>query len=110
MEAKTYGMRITEMLISEFQKEFKVRQLKVYSPFQVRFKISNKSYYLHIEAQLDKSLKTLHVCIHDPSNKMNIYCNETYSMNEHYANNKMLEEAADKIYKAFNRLERKKST
>ena len=102
MTAKTYGEKIIDIVTPLFIKEgFKVTKLKNHSPFEARLKISNEGYYLHIETTLDKNLNSVNIKIHDPSGELHHWCNDTYTLNEPFANNKMLAEVANRIYSTF---------
>ena len=102
MKIKTYGDKISEILINRFRAEgYKARKLSTASPFISKIEVLNSTGgRLNIKGELSKDISDLHIKVTIPSIRRERY-NVVCKLDEPFANNTMLQEAADKMYKAF---------
>ena len=102
MKDKTYGVRISELLIDKLRADgYKARRLSTKSPFIAKVEVLNSTGgRLNVKGELSNRLYDIHIKITIPSLRRERY-NVVCKLDEPFANNTMLQEAADKMYTAF---------
>ena len=102
MRDKTYGVRISELLINRLRAEgYKAKRLSTTSPFIAKVEVLNSTGgRLNIKCELSKDISDLHIKVTIPSIRRERY-NVVCKLDEPFTNNTMLQEAANKMYIAF---------
>jgi len=102
MTVYTYGTKIANMLVEQLNREnCKAKKLNSDSAAKARVEvILSNGQRFNIKGELSRGLDNIHIVITKPADRKEIY-NVVQQLDEPFANNKMIAEAANRMYDAI---------